>query len=136
VRDRRGRRSFYAELIVVVHLDAGLGKEGLHGFEVVVRNAGAAVEQQYLDLAAADPLGPDLVFAADNGQHADASGADAGRIERFAGGGERFGEWVRGGGWIERPGCRNGESGEGGGAENNCGAGAFVEVPRVKVFPA
>ena len=53
------------------------GEEGLHGLEVLVAEPGAAVEEEDLDGAAAPALGPHLVFAAADGNHADACGTDA-----------------------------------------------------------
>ena len=73
-----------AQLVVVVDLNAGLRQKGLHGFEIAVGKAGTAVEEQNLDGAAADLLGPDFVFAADDRNHADAGDLDAGRVEGIA----------------------------------------------------
>lgn len=79
-----------AKLVVVEHLDAGLGQERLHGFEVLVGEAGAAVQEQDADgeivvatgLGGCEPLGPDFVLSPHDGNHADSCDTDFRRIQR------------------------------------------------------
>jgi hypothetical protein len=70
-----------AELIVVIHLDPCLGQEGLHRFEIIVRKAGATVEEQNLHRTGAHLLGPDLVFASGHRNHADTRYANSAGIQ-------------------------------------------------------
>jgi len=74
-----------AELVVVVDLNACVGQEGLHCFEILVTEAGAAVEQQHFGGTAAEPLGPNLVLALDDRQHTDSCSADTLRIQSVSG---------------------------------------------------
>src|SRR6185312_15908719 len=77
-----------AELVVVIHLDAGGGEEVLETFEIVVAESRPAMQQQNLDRRMADALGPDMAAAADI-DHARAAGLDfgarAGRRKRKRG---------------------------------------------------
>src|ERR1700750_1450214 len=70
-----------AQLIVVIHLDAGVGEERFHGFEVLMAEGGGTMQEEHFDGPAAHALRPYLVLAADDGEHADARGPNARRVE-------------------------------------------------------
>src|SRR5262249_27517132 len=68
--------SLYAELVVVVILNACVREIAVEGFEVLVRRRGPAMQQEHLDLRiVADAFGPDLEHALRrlNGDHTHAA---------------------------------------------------------------
>jgi hypothetical protein len=68
-----------AKLVVVVHLNAGVGQERLHRLQITVRHRAPAMQQQHLRLAGPEALGPNLVLAADHRDHENACHTNARR---------------------------------------------------------